>query len=153
MDEIMAGVKSIGVEDGGITNAIPRAFYGEAIRLLHEQGAAAVGLYFVVDIAHTNLISWLKLEPPASFGQLSDTIFAKELAKAGNVVLSGEWLESRSLESRKWVMPFESFATNAWGIGFVRHKHAKAPRNPSKPTGPSFWRVLVIASGLLPGAE
>ncbi len=84
----------------------PRQIYGRILEGLMSQGAKAVA--FDVLFAETRTDQPGFLEPDGLL-ITSDDYFARQLKKAGNVVLAAE----------KTVLPDPFFRTNAWGIGNI----------------------------------
>lgn len=82
----------------------PRHVYGRLVRELREQGASTVG--FDILFPDPRLDHGTNNVPGAVS---SDAFFAKELNRAGNIVLAAD----------KGVIPYEGFRTNAWMIGDI----------------------------------
>lgn len=91
------------------TSGLPRAFHGELVRKLREQGAAAIGFDILFSDAGPEYIG-IRRDVPV---EVSNSYFASQLAMASNVVLASELLPSGSV-----LLPYDSFLTNAWETGF-----------------------------------
>jgi class 3 adenylate cyclase/CHASE2 domain-containing sensor protein len=90
----------------------PRSFHGRLVRELSAQGARAVAFDILLDQVQPPEARTM-VNVPGQGPLSSDEFFAREIRRAGNVVLSAE---------SGGLFPAELFLTNAWAVGGISAK-------------------------------